>query len=89
MAHREGQSCFEACLSEFPDFALHLTDEYMATLIESVCHNDNLQTLFVVCGSGQSQTIPHYMAHTPKILSQTANYAPIYQSLLSKDTPEQ
>ena len=53
---------------------------------------DNLQTVFVVCGYGQSRSIPHYIYLSPKVqehrLDKVAEYLPTYETILSKDSPE-
>jgi len=38
----------------------------MAALVNSVLENSDVETLFVVCGVGQSRSIPHYLKHSPK-----------------------
>lgn len=58
---QDESTAFEACLKQFPDVALHFNDEYMAALINSVLDNSDVETLFVVCGVGQSRSIPHYL----------------------------
>ena len=52
----------------FPDVCLHLKDEYTAAIIKSLCDREEVQTLFVVCGLGQSRSVPHYMSESPKNL---------------------
>lgn len=63
----------------------------MATLINNIASED-AQTIFIVCGYGQSRTIPHYLymselAKREQMSSVTA-YPQVYSSLMSKDTPE-
>jgi hypothetical protein len=89
MAFKEEVSHYAACLFEFPDIALHLHDQYMASLINEVCEMPQVQTLFVVCGQGQSRSIPHYMAHSEKDLNALTSLMPIRESLLQKDSVEQ
>ena len=103
LAHTDGTSCYEASLKLFPDLVLHHTDEYMATLIQELqLQQPELNTIFVVCGYGQSRSIPHYLFMSPKLtgemhssvdvitkysaLKQVTSHAPIYKSLLSQDT---
>ena len=53
----------------------------------------DLNTVFVVCGYGQSRSIPYYIYLSPKVkanrLDTVADYLPTYETLMSKDTPEQ
>ena len=39
-SYKEDTSAFDQCIKLFPDFALHLTDEYMASLIKSLDNSD-------------------------------------------------
>ena len=70
LSYGEESSCFKACLELFPDVCLHLRDEYTAALIKSLCDREEIQTLFVVCGLGQSRSVPHYMSNSPKTMQQ-------------------
>ena len=82
-AHRYDTSNHEAMLENHPDFILHNTDEYMATLIQEVAdQRPDVSTIFVVCGYGQSRSIPHYLYFSPKVkegkLDAVAEYKPVY-----------
>ena len=92
-AHRKEISTFEAALEHIPDYLLHKSDEYMAALINKLTTEDpSLQTIFVVCGYGQSRTIPYYLYYSPKVLGgklgEVADYKKVYSSLMSSDTPQ-
>ena len=46
----------------------------------------------MVCGYGQSRSIPHYLYFSPKVkegmLGSVADYKPVYRSLVSTDSPQ-
>ena len=92
IAHRKEISAFDAALEHIPDYLLYKSDEYMASLIEKVTDEDPaLQTIFVVCGYGQSRTIPYYLYYSPKVIDgkigQVVDYKKVYSTLMSTDTP--
>ena len=65
----------------------------MATLIQEIAEQrPDMKTIFVVCGYGQSRSIPHYIYFSPKVkdgqIDKVANYKPIYSSIVSTDTPQ-
>lgn len=39
--HNE-ESAYQSCLKEFPDFALHHSDEYMSSLVQNLCEHTNI-----------------------------------------------
>ena len=93
-SHQDNVSMHEAALRTYPDFLLHNTDEYMATLLQQLSDEptDDLQTIFVVCGYGQSRSIPYYIYMSPKVMENridhVCDYLPRYQTIMSKDTTE-
>ena len=52
----------------------------------------DLYTIFVVCGYGQSRSIPYYIYLSPKVkenkIEDVTNYLPTYETIMSKDSPE-
>lgn len=60
----------------------------MAALIKTICDKDDVQTLFVVCGLGQSRSVPHYMSNSPMSLQQVTQSSSLFGSLLRQDTVE-
>lgn len=52
-------------------------------------NGSDAQTLFVLCGTGQSKSIPHYLYESPKNLHSVTQDLPVYESILRKDMPEQ
>ena len=87
--YKDETSAYQTCLKHYPDFALHNQDEYMAALINSLCERTDIETLFVVCGIGQSRSIPHYMTHSPRRLVDVTKDEKVFESLLRRDTVEQ
>jgi len=68
LAHAEGTTNFDAALKLYPDLLLHYSDEYMATVIQELqLQRPELENIFVVCGYGQSRTVPHYLFMSPKL----------------------
>ena len=64
-AHLDSTSLYESALHVCPDVLLHHSDEYMASLINHLSINGK-QNIFVVCGYGQSRTIPFHLYHNPR-----------------------
>ena len=76
LAHTDGTSVFDATLKLFPDLALHHSDEYMASLLQEVqTQHPEVQTIMVVCGYGQSRTVPYYLSMSPKLTDTTGGSA--------------
>jgi hypothetical protein len=74
-----------------PDIVLHHSDEYIAGLINKLSFEH--QNIFVVCGYGQSRTIPYHLYYNPRVflhdgLKRIVSQLPTYETLLRKDTPE-
>ena len=68
LAHYEDLTCYEATLRLYPDFLLHHSDEYMASLIQEIqLQRPEIQNIFVVCGHAQSRSIPYYLFMSPKL----------------------
>ena len=74
-SHVENDSTFAGMLRSCPDFALHNVDEYMATLLQYISDEPDslarpeladIETIFVLCGYGQSRSIPYYIYMSPK-----------------------
>lgn len=96
LSHTDGTSCYDAVLKLFPDLVLHFTDEYLAAIVQEVqMQIPEVQTIFVVCGHGQSRTIPHYLFMSPKFngeieattaLESITALKPVYSSVMATDT---
>ena len=100
-AHAENESVHEGTLRTNPHFLLHSHDQYMAAILQSLSDEPDafdrpeladMETVFVVCGYGQSRSIPHYIYQSPKVkenkLSEVCDFLPRYQTLMSRDTAE-
>ena len=100
-AHDSNVTVHEGALRSQPEFLLHSVDEYMATLIQQISDEptvferdslSDLQTIFVVCGYGQSRSIPYYIYLSPKVkenkIDKVCDYLPRYETLMSKDSAE-
>ena len=61
---------FDAALKVCPDILLHDSDEYMASLINRL--SIEKKNIFVICGYGQSRTIPYHLYHNPRVFSDEA-----------------
>ena len=100
MSHTKDITAYDSALNYIcPDLLLHHNDEYMASLIHYLANRQDelrsdisVQTLFVVCGYGQSRSIPHYLSMSPRVKeggpAQVTEYAPVYETIMSKDSPE-
>jgi hypothetical protein len=62
--HKE--SLFDSALEVCPDLVLHHSDEYMATLINNLSIEQGHRNIFVICGYGQSKSIPFHLYHNPR-----------------------
>ena len=100
-SHADDQTIFEGMMRTCPDIALHSVDEYIATILQWLSDEPDalqrreladLNTVFVICGYGQSRSIPYYIYLSPKAnekqVSHVTNYLPIYETIMSKDTTE-
>jgi hypothetical protein len=85
---KEEVSAYQACLYLYPDVCLHYCDEYTAALVKAIDMQENIGTIFVVTGTGQSRSIPHYMAQSPKSLADVTQQKPVYESLIQRDSAE-
>ena len=65
----------------------------MASLIQQISYRGDNETIFVVCGYGQSRSIPYYIYLSPKVkegrIEEVCRYRERYETILSKDTAEQ
>jgi len=62
----EHENLYEGALSACPDMMLHHSDEYMAALINQLSLRAEYRNIFVMCGYGQSRTIPYHLFHNPR-----------------------
>ena len=67
-AYADDLTLYEAALIETPDILLQTTDEYMAALINKMAEQH--KEIMVICGYGQTRTIPHYLYYSQKINEQ-------------------
>lgn len=86
-------SMTEAALEVCPDFILHHSDEYLACLINHLSQSH--QNIFVVCGRGQSKSIPYHLYYNPRafqsieqIEPEVTDFSDVFGTILRKDTPE-
>lgn len=63
-ASLDGISLNQAALIECPDVMLGLSDEYMAALINKL--SETHKNILVICGYGQTRSIPHYLYFSQK-----------------------
>ena len=59
----------------------------MSQLLKSLCESSSAETVIVLCGLGQSKSVPHYLHESPRSLEQATQPLPVYESLIQKDTP--
>jgi len=65
--HVDTNDClYETALNRFPDLVLHHSDEYMAALINRISLQGK-KNIFVLCGYGQTSTIPYHLYHNPRV----------------------
>jgi hypothetical protein len=83
----------EAALEVCPDLVLHHSDEYLACMINHLSQSH--RNIFVVCGRGQSKSIPYHLYYNPRafqsidqIAPEVTNYSEAFGTILRKDTPE-
>ena len=90
-SHKFDMPLYKACAKLYPDFLFHYTDQYMAALVQAVSNREQPKNVFVLCGKGQSRSIPHYLAgKTPpleEILVGRRQFS-AYSSLLHTDTDQ-
>lgn len=91
-AHYDSISLFDSALQVCPDVLLHDSDEYTASLINHLSQTGKTN-IFVVCGYGQSRTIPYHLYHNPRAfqdngLNTTTRFNMPFSTLLRADTPE-
>lgn len=82
---------YDACMQVAPDILLHHTDEYMAAMISKM--SESYDNIFVLCGIGQTRSIPHYLYFSQKSfglnnVEEVTKYAPTYESIVRKDNSE-
>ena len=58
-SYSDDLTMYEACLVEYPDMILSLSDDYMASLILKM--SEQYRNILVLCGYGQTRSIPHYL----------------------------
>lgn len=100
-SHAEDDSVYAGMLRSCPELALHSGDEYMATLLQYISDEPDslarpeladVETIFVLCGYGQSRSIPYYIYMSPKAdekqIDQLCTYKPRYETLMSRDSSE-
>ena len=88
-ASLEGISVSQAALLECPDVMLGLSDEYMAAMINKL--SETHRNILVICGYGQTRSIPHYLYFSQKANSEglsTARHKKVYETIVRKDNPE-
>jgi hypothetical protein len=84
---------YEAALGVCPDILLHHSDEYLAALINKLSESGKHKDIFVVCGYGQSRTIPFHLYHNPRVfqddaLSLVSKFNDPFETLVRRDSPE-
>ena len=82
---------FDAALKVCPDILLHDSDEYMASLINRL--SKDKRNILVICGYGQSRTIPYHLYHNPRVFSEGSldkivRYSDPFETLLRSDSAE-
>lgn len=92
LSHKDSTNLHEAALRVCPDIMLHHSDEYMASLINHLSL-EGKENIFVICGYGQSRTIPYHLYHNPRAfktdcLDSVTRFSDPYETLIRKDTPE-
>lgn len=56
---------YDGALAACPDLVLHHSDEYMACLVNELSRQGH-NNIFVLCGYGQSRTIPYHLYYNPR-----------------------
>ncbi|CDW83262.1 UNKNOWN [Stylonychia lemnae] len=85
-------SLYQAALLECPDFLLSNTDEYMAALINKF--SEQYKNIMVICGYGQSRSIPYYLYYSQKVnkvgnnLNEIVKYKNVYENIVRQDNEE-
>ena len=68
---------------------LGLSDEYMAAMINKL--SETHRNILVICGYGQTRSIPHYLYFSQKANSEglsIARHKKLYETIVRKDNPE-
>lgn len=63
------ETMYEAGLRVCPDVLLHHSDEYMASIINKLNQTGKAQNIFVICGYGQSLSIPYHLFYNPRVFA--------------------
>ena len=83
---------FEAALRVCPDVLLHHSDEYLAALVNTLSQRGK-KYIFVVCGYGQSRTVPYHLYYNPRVFQDgsidiVTRYNRPFGTLIRSDTPQ-
>ena len=90
-AYLEDVTMAEGALIEAPDLLLAESDQYMASVIGRVAENH--RNIMVLCGYGQTRTLPYYLYYSQKVnssncLEQVTKYSPVYSNIVRQDNQE-
>ena len=85
-------SYYEAALETHPDLVLQHSDLYMSSLINTLSLQGK-KNIFVLCGYGQSRTIPYHLYYNPLMFqnnsfNEVTKYNKPFKTLIREDTPE-
>eukprot|EP00347_Sterkiella_histriomuscorum_P014480 403360714 len=91
-SYQKDENMYHSSLQICPDIMLGHSDEYMGALVNKL--SEFYSNIMVLCGYGQSRSIPHYMYYSKRAnvvgnnLDQIIRYKPVYENLVRKDNQE-
>ena len=88
------ETMYDAALDVCPDLLLHHSDEYLAGLINKLSIDRKHKNIFVICGYGQSRTVPYHLYYNPRVFNTDTGFdtivkhLPPFETLIRKDNPQ-